>query len=345
MICKTCKIDKSDYDFYCKDTTILRLSSDCKNCFNIKSKTKRGHIGKWKVCKKCSANFEPKEANSSYCEKCKHKNCPVCKKDFIPKNGIRKRCCSKECAYIFQKGKTNNRKNIKTNKICINCNNVFSVNPCQLNRIYCSKKCSTTSSKPERKKGKIIPCFICAKEKYKPLGQIKDVNFCSIKCLNIYQGKDKVKIECLTCKKEFAISASTSKNRKFCSVKCRNDNKEHTTKVSIIANLANLNKNGLNRLELQGNEILNSLGLVLNIDYQNQVVMFDKFCVDVLIESKKLIIQWDGIYWHNKPKRQKLDESQDAYFKKCGYTVLRITDLQIKNNIKDVITNIKGAVQ
>ena len=53
------------------------------------------------------------------------------------------------------------------------------------------------------------------------------------------------------------------------------------------------------------------------------------------LENKK-IIQWDGVYWHNKPKRKNLDISQDAYLKKCGYNVLRITDKQIKNDIDEV---------
>jgi very-short-patch-repair endonuclease len=57
-----------------------------------------------------------------------------------------------------------------------------------------------------------------------------------------------------------------------------------------------------------------------------------------------LVIQWDGIYWHTKPKRKRLDESQDAYLKKCGYRVLRITDLQIKEDINLVYDNIRKAI-
>lgn len=111
-------------------------------------------------------------------------------------------------------------------------------------------------------------------------------------------------------------------------------------KASIAGQLANLANNGLNSLELKGNEILNIIG----VKYETQVVMFNKFCVDVLIEEQKLIIQWDGVYWHTKPKRKLLDQSQDSYLEKCGYRVLRITDVQIKNEINTVYENIKRAI-
>ena len=83
----------------------------------------------------------------------------------------------------------------------------------------------------------------------------------------------------------------------------------------------------------------------IGVRFNEQVLMFGKFLVDVLLKDKKIIIQWDGEYWHNKPKRKKLDKSQDAYLSKCGYIVLRITDKQIKNNIKGIYANIKRAIQ
>ena len=100
-------------------------------------------------------------------------------------------------------------------------------------------------------------------------------------------------------------------------------------------------KRGLNKLELKGREILKELGIRFN----EQVLMFDKFLVDVLVKGQKVVIQWDGEYWHTKPKRVLLDKSQDAYLEKCGYKVLRITDKEIKNNIKQVYANITRTIQ
>lgn len=172
--------------------------------------------------------------------------------------------------------------------------------------------------------------------------KIKKKLFCSLKCANKYQGRNKLKFNCKTCGKIFKWSKSriSQANPKYCSMICRNEDTETLIFNSIKGNLSNLKKNGLNRLELKGNQILNELG----IKYENQVLMFKKFIVDVLIEKSKLIIQWDGEYWHTKPKRKKLDESQDLYLSKCGYKVLRITDKQIKENINQVYDNIRKSI-
>jgi len=87
---------------------------------------------------------------------------------------------------------------------------------------------------------------------------------------------------------------------------------------------------------LRGRKILQDL----EIDFNEQVLMFDKFLVDILLKDKKTIIQWDGEYWHTMKKNRIRDKSQDAYLKKCGYNVIRITDKQIKNNIQEVYNQI-----
>lgn len=122
---------------------------------------------------------------------------------------------------------------------------------------------------------------------------------------------------------------------------CRNKDKKKLLENSIKGNMVQFTRKGLNKLETQGSRILNELG----ISHEVQILMFEKFLVDVLIRDKKIVIQWDGEYWHTKEKRQKLDFSQDRYFAKCGYKVLRVTDIQIKNNINQVYDNIKRAVQ
>ena len=94
-------------------------------------------------------------------------------------------------------------------------------------------------------------------------------------------------------------------------------------------------------MELTGQNILKDIGVKFN----EQVLMFNKFLVDVLIPEKNIVIQWDGYYWHTKPKRIKLDKSQDAYLTKCGYKVLRITDQDIKNNKEQIYANITRAIQ
>lgn len=63
---------------------------------------------------------------------------------------------------------------------------------------------------------------------------------------------------------------------------------------------------------------------------------------DILIPSMNLVIQFDGDYWHGNPdkykvflekqkKRKRIDTSQNAYFKKCGFNLLRLWESEFKD--------------
>jgi len=70
----------------------------------------------------------------------------------------------------------------------------------------------------------------------------------------------------------------------------------------------------------------------IGVSYEPSAEIKSKFIVDVRIGM--LIIQADGEYWHGHPDRaplserqirqQRRDRAQDAYLRKCGYTVVRI---------------------
>ena len=261
-------------------------------------------------------------------------------------------------------------------KICKNCGNQFYVKPVYRDIAkYCSIKCKAEDSKilseckncgktfwrrsrgkcsfcsrecssEYKKKGKVIECEWCHKLSYKSKSfyDKRKNHFCSSECANNYQRRGKLKLTCKTCKKEFYVSRSKQK-RIYCSVACRNMDKDWVQSTSLKGNLTQLNKKGLNKLELKGRKILEELGLVRDRDFMEQYPLFNKFVVDIWIPKKHLVIQWDGIYWHNKPKRKRLDISQDRYMNKAGINVLRFSDLQIKDNITYVYENIKKAIQ
>lgn len=227
---------------------------------------------------------------------------------------------------------------------CIGCGKEVEARRPENKTNYCSLDCYRNGIRPNNKTGKIVICKNCGKEVYKKKYQLENKNlFCSTKCANEYQGKNKVEFVCRTCGDKFKWSKSRTidSNPTYCSMPCRNADKEHMIKCGINSTIKQQKKRGLNKLELKGREILKELGIKFN----EQVLMFDKFLVDVLVKGKKVIIQWDGEYWHTKPKRVLLDKSQDAYLKKCGYKVLRITDKEIKNNIKQVYANITRTIQ
>jgi len=58
-------------------------------------------------------------------------------------------------------------------------------------------------------------------------------------------------------------------------------------KCGINSTIRQQKKRGLNKLELKGRKILKELGIKFN----EQVLMFDKFLVDILLKNKKVIIQ------------------------------------------------------
>jgi very-short-patch-repair endonuclease len=185
------------------------------------------------------------------------------------------------------------------------------------------------------KYGKLCVCGHCGIEFYSSKDKIKKTNYCTKECWNVYQKRFITTYTCKICASDFQRLKNNRANI-YCSRKCMLSDKEFMRKKSINALLAQLNKNGLNKLEKKGSDILNEL----NIPHQTQVEMFNKFVVDVLIEGQKKIIQWDGEYWHLKPKRKALDVSQDKYLGKCGYKILRVTDREIKtdeNTVKELI--------
>lgn len=78
-----------------------------------------------------------------------------------------------------------------------------------------------------------------------------------------------------------------------------------------------------------------------SIAYQFQYAVGGKFLCDFAFIDAMLIVECDGTYWHNKPRQQKQDASKDAYLRACGYTVLRLSDKRINENIEECVQAIK----
>ena len=94
----------------------------------------------------------------------------------------------------------------------------------------------------------------------------------------------------------------------------------------------------------------------MGIEYETQVLINNKICVDVYIPKYNIIIQWDGNYWHGKgllyeqldkgqKQRRDLDISQDAYLKKCGFTELRFWEDEVYKESDKVYDDIQRAIQ
>lgn len=71
--------------------------------------------------------------------------------------------------------------------------------------------------------------------------------------------------------------------------------------------------------------------LLKGILFEKQRLINGKFIVDAYIPSLNLIIEADGKYWHSLDKVVKKDKAENAYLKKCGFNMIRLTEEEINN--------------
>lgn len=214
---------------------------------------------------------------------------------------------------------------------------------------YCSLECYRSSPRPQRKTGDTFPCAICGESVYVPASRLgQDRYFCSTDHANEWQGRNKTEHTCKMCGTSFRWSPSRSKanNVTYCSLKCRDADPER--RAMLIAMNAKQQRMKPNNIERAGYAMLDSLG----IDYTPQHVIGGKFCVDAFVPGHRLVIQFDGDYWHGNPasfpepdhrqrKRMTLDRSQDAYMAACGYRVVRFWASEITKHPERVMSQLR----
>jgi len=123
-----------------------------------------------------------------------------------------------------------------------------------------------------------------------------------------------------------------SKGKKFMS-------DEFYKKLSLSGLKKQMNMNEPTSIEKKVYEELKNRGLL----FEKQKIINGKFIVDAYIPSLNLVIEADGDYWHSLDNIRKRDKSKNAYFKKCGFNLLRLTETEINNdNFKSKLDKIEG---
>lgn len=109
---------------------------------------------------------------------------------------------------------------------------------------------------------------------------------------------------------------------------------------------------GPTSIEIEGRAILESLC----VSFDEQVAINGKFVVDALIPSARLVIQWDGDFWHGNPAlypelqhaiqqtNVRHDRQCNAYLSKCGYQVMRFWETDIHSRRSWVVSAIEAAL-
>lgn len=203
-------------------------------------------------------------------------------------------------------------------------------------RRYCSPECYRTSPKPQRRTGITRSCETCEQPFYLAKSRMAEGRFCSTHCADVWQGRNKTEHTCKICDCTFRWSPSRTASGQYtvtyCSLACRDA--DPTRRAMLLDMSAQQQLRRMTSAERAGYELLDRLGL----PYQRQVVFGGKFTPDALLPASRLVVQFDGDYWHDRKgtstetrvrRRVALDRSQDAYIRACGWEVVRLwaTDL------------------
>lgn len=71
--------------------------------------------------------------------------------------------------------------------------------------------------------------------------------------------------------------------------------------------------------------------ILKGIIFEKQKLINGKFIVDAYIPSLNLVIEADGSYWHSLDRVIKKDKAENAYLKKCGFNIFRLSEKEIRN--------------
>jgi very-short-patch-repair endonuclease len=86
--------------------------------------------------------------------------------------------------------------------------------------------------------------------------------------------------------------------------------------------------------------LMSALGAA-GIAYEFQYVVGGKFLCDFAFPAARLIVETDGSYWHRSERQRKRDASKDAYLSACGFTVLRLSEPEIKHSLDSCLRRIQ----
>jgi very-short-patch-repair endonuclease len=79
--------------------------------------------------------------------------------------------------------------------------------------------------------------------------------------------------------------------------------------------------------------------------YVRTQVPCGKYRIDIVLPHYRLAIECDGKDWHSSPEQKAHDRRKDAYLRKQGYSVMRISGSQINGNMKGVIKRIENKIE
>lgn len=255
------------------------------------------------------------------------KQCEVCNTEFTVSNARAKtaRFCSMECKGVAF-------------RVTFDCE-VCGVNTygfTNRNKRFCSRECAGLGRRTKVERS----CAICGTSFFASKYQADrgQGRFCSNACHNLHQGRNKSDHVCKMCGDSFRWSPSRTAggnyNIKYCSIQCRNDDPEH--RVMLLEIQAAQSRANMNKFEARGYALLDEIGE----PYIAQAPFAGKFVPDAAIPGARLVVQFDGDYWHDRAgtstepriiRRVTYDRTQDNYIRSCGWDVVRLWESELRD--------------
>lgn len=311
-----------------------------------------------------------KRVSSERYSKIKSK-CAWCNKDIeVTKSKYREsgNCCSKGCANRFSRSK--NPKSLVVKCEC--CGKEFSTYASRIKKgqsRFCSRECFGKQSAKENESWKYFhtekaeenrnkyyekvksgeikkvtnkhadvekSCKQCGKNFLTPFKNRDAYNYCSKECslesMRSRRGEahplySQVKRNCLICGTEFHTKPANIKMGwgKLCSTQC------------VGAYTQKMIGGKRSSIEIK----LESAMKDANIPFEPQFKLGRWIC-DFGIPSHSIIIECDGVYWHNLPKQKEKDARKNKDVHKKGWKILRLWENEINDDIETCIEKIKA---
>lgn len=298
------------------------METSCANCGKVINR-KPGEIRERNYCSRAChyASGAPRPAR----KKGTVKQCEQCGSEFyVPHARLEARFCSMTCKGIASRA-------VFTCEVCGTEAHGFR----NRNKRWCSRECAASA----RKTGATLTCGQCGDAFYAPKGRalLPVTRFCSMDCLNAWQGRNKTEHVCLICGKAFRWSPSRSAGGKYnityCSLACRDADPQR--RALLMELQGRIQRGRTTSIERIGYRLLDELG----VTYLAQVPFMGTFVPDATLPLDLLVVQFDGDYWHDRKgtstearirRRVATDRAQDAYIAACGWRVVRLwgTDLE-----------------
>lgn len=227
---------------------------------------------------------------------------------------------------------------------------------------YCSQACNQLGNRRRVTK----QCRQCGKTMSIAQSQVKYAahDYCSLECQHLARTIERV---CACCGKPFTHKASKTSTR-YCSWACKVAGSTGTTVrqvskpcemcgASITDTLSHIDRrrfcsrgchnaslaitllHGVSKAEEEFACQLAAAGL-----HFSRHQHFGRYNADMCFEDAKLVVEFDGDYWHNRPGVPERDTQKDTYLLSRGYRVVRIRESAWRTDPAKAIETVKAAL-